>query len=236
MGSDLSANVVFDNASKAYALETDRITALAGAQHKAMETASLGQKVIEQQLANYRLGLTINEYKNQLTRFHAKRNQREAEAKRLQMHGRNLALYQRGHMLDGVSRQNCWAAFQVFLGMLPGGVMETWSTTAIDEAQAMASDHWLGKSVGGVMHPLNMPANMPTLLALLTYQLDRHQFVVVKFGSYPFVKTSEALHVMTSAWGVEVARLEVEVAAIQAGTYDLWNVADLAKITEAAAG
>lgn len=232
MGSDLSANVVFDNASKAYALETERMTALAQAQNLAMKTSSIGQKVIEQQLANFRLGLTVNEYQNQLTRFHTKRAKRESEAARLQMHGRNLALYNRGQHLDGVSRQNCWAAFQVFLGMLPGGVMDTWLATAIDEAQAMDSANWLGKSVGNNPAPLEMPASMPNLFSLLTYQLDRHQFVIVKLGTYPFVQTAEALHVMTSAWGAEVARLEAEIAAIQTGTYDLWKVADLVKITE----
>lgn len=123
--SDLSANVVFDNASKAYELETRRLEAVSQAQERAMQTASIAEKVVEQHLGNVRLGFTIQEYCRSVLAFRQSIAERHRAAERYKRFGQQLAMYNDGHRLDGVSRQNVWAAFTVINRLSPASVMST---------------------------------------------------------------------------------------------------------------
>src|SRR5687767_2766607 len=110
--SNIGTNSPFDNAAKAYELETARITALAKAQIDLMTAAKIGEEIHGLQITNAGRELALQRARNQLRRLDAERVERDREAKRLRKFGRDLSLYRDGDLLDGLGRQKVWAAFR----------------------------------------------------------------------------------------------------------------------------
>ena len=156
--------------------------------------------------------------------FHQKSNERERERLALQRHAFHLSMYGEA---EGNERQRVWESFRVLLRSAP---KVEWSKKAIDLSLALKRDYWIFKSIGG--QPTNVPLVCePNLLSLIAMQMDLHRQVTVKFSTYPYVQTLEAITDMDRFYGEQAIALEKEIESIRRGTYDLWRFDDLIKLT-----
>lgn len=227
----LSPNLVFENAVEAYKAETARTEAIAEAQLKAAETRRVDQATENDKLTNILKRTTIAEFKASLMRYRQLLADREREARRIAEAAKALSYYADGHRIADAVRQNCWAAYKVFFRDLAAKVGKEWASTPIDQSQACDATNWVYRSVGGRPGPILTPTIEANRLSLLDWQLEHHQFVVVKAGSYPHLESLFAFEAMTNHWAAEAEQAKADVSAIQKETYDVWQMNDFIKLT-----
>lgn len=199
--SEISANVAFDNAARAYELETKRLEVLSEAQERAMKTAALEQKVAEQHLQNARLKTSLVEYQASLRRFRATLAEKRREADRIRRLCESLSLLRNADRAPGIVRQNGWSAFSVLLNQSRGSLILDWSKTAVDSAACENRDHWVFKSIGGrdTSH-LKLPS-IKTLLDLILFESGAGaNNVIVRWGTYPYLQTIGAFVSLDDAY------------------------------------
>lgn len=225
------SNVVFENAARAYELETKRIEILADARLKDMQANSVEEHVLNQRLTNILKATSIDEYKAAILRFRSQRNARDAEVRRLQEAASNLGNYKLGHRIPDALRQNCWAAYQALLMKAPYSVILDWSTMMLTLEDVGVESDWIGRClVTSKPCTYEEPEGIKTVVDLLDYQSENHRKVVVRLGSGPHVRSMRALSHMDAVWAIEVKRLQDDIKSIEQGHYDLWKPAETSRI------
>lgn len=229
----LNPNIAFENAARAYELQTHREEVLASVRLSDMRTNSVEQYVLTQRLTNLLKVKSITEFESAITRFRSRRKVMEKEANRLHKAQGDLAFYKLGDKLPGIVRQNIWSAFTVLSVRATYATLLSWTNTPFTNSPT----YWIGRTLGEQSTiPATFPSDRNTVAGLLYFQQENHATTIVRGFTPAWTATMRAFSDMDNGFKVVADRYQADLDALQKGTYDIWKPADVTQLSLPASG